>query len=146
VPSLKFGIIEQKVFFKATPQEIYDALLDPKKHADFTGSPATTSAKKGAKFTAWGGYIIGKNLELVKGKRIVQEWKTTEWPDGYPVSRLELTLTTRNGGTELEMLHLKVPAEQLADYSSGWKTSYWDPLKEYLAKAGPPKRKATKKR
>jgi activator of HSP90 ATPase len=146
VPSLKFGIIEQKVFFKAAPEEIYDALLDPKKHAEFTGSPATTSAKKGARFTAWDGYIIGKNLELVKGWKIVQEWKTTEWPAGYPVSRLELTLAAKKGGTELEMLHLKVPAEQLADYSSGWKSSYWDPLKEYLAKAAPVKRRATKKK
>lgn len=148
MPSLKFGIIEQKVFFKATPQEIYDALLDPKKHADFTGSPATTSAKKGATFTAWDGYISGKNLELVKGKKIVQEWKTTEWPDGYPASRLEFNLAAKDGGTELEMFHSKVPAEQVADYSSGWKSSYWDPLKEYLAQsasASPAKRKTTRK-
>lgn len=134
---LKFGTIEQTVFFEASPQEVYDALLDPKKHSDFTGSPATTSARKGASFTAWGGYITGKNLELVKGKRIVQQWKTTEWPDGYPASRLEFTLTAKKGGTELKMIHSKVPAEQLADYSSGWKASYWDTLKEYLANRGP---------
>jgi activator of HSP90 ATPase len=75
---LKFGTIEQTVFFEAAPDVIYDALLDPRKHSEFTGSPATTSAKKGATFTAWEGYITGKNLELVKGKKIVQEWKTTE--------------------------------------------------------------------
>jgi activator of HSP90 ATPase len=71
---LKFGTIEQTVFFEATPEEIYDALLDARKHSEFTGSPATASAKKGATFTAWEGYIIGKNIELVKGKKIVQEW------------------------------------------------------------------------
>jgi activator of HSP90 ATPase len=146
VPSLKFGIIEQKVFFKAAPEDIYEALLDPKKHSDFTGSPATTSAKKGATFTAWDGYVSGKNVELEKGKKIVQEWKTTERPDGYPASRLELALTAKKGGTELEMMHSKVPAEQVADYSSGWKTSYWEPLKGYLAKRearGPAKKKAS---
>lgn len=131
---LKFGTIEQTVFFDASPEEIYDALLDPKKHSAFTGSPATTSAKKGATFTAWDGYITGKNLELVKGKKIVQEWKTTEWPDGYPFSRLEFTLSAKKGGTELKMVHSEVPAEQVADYTSGWKSAYWDPLKEYLAK------------
>jgi activator of HSP90 ATPase len=143
VPSLKFGIIEQKVFFKASPNDVYDALLDPKKHAGFTDSPATTSAKKGANFTAWDGYISGKNLELVKGKKIIQEWKTTEWPDGYPASRLQLTLTTNRSGTQLEMMHSKVPAEHVSDYASGWKSSYWAPLKEYLAKreaAGPAKK------
>jgi len=137
----KFGTIEQTVFFKATPEEVYDALLDARKHSEFTGSPATTSARTGATFTAWEGYIRGKNLDLVKGKKIVQEWKTTEWPDGYPVSRLELTLTAKKGGTELKMVHSKVPAEQVASYTSGWKSSYWNPLKEYFAD-NQPKNKA----
>ena len=145
---LKFGTIEQTVFFKASPDEIYDALLDPRKHAVFTGSPATTSAKVGASFTAWDGYIIGKNLELVRGKKIVQAWKTTEWPDGYPVSRLEFALAAKKGGTELKMVHSKVPAEQVADYTGGWRSAYWDPLKAYLAekaKAAAPSKKAAKK-
>jgi len=146
---LKFGTIEQTVFFEAAPEEIYDALLDPKKHSAFTGSPATTSAKVGATFTAWEGYITGKNLELAKGKKIVQEWRTTEWPDGYPFSRLELTLTAKKGGTELKMVHSKVPAEQVTDYTSGWKSAYWGPLKEYLSertRAAPAKKNASRTR
>ena len=139
VPSLKFATIEQTVFFKASPEVVYDALLDPRKHSEFTGSPATTSKRKGAAFTAWEGYITGKNIELVKAKKIVQEWKTTEWPDGYPVSRLKLTLTAKKGGTELKMVHSKVPAQQAASYTSGWKSSYWDPLKAYLADSKPKK-------
>ena len=144
---LKFGTIKQTVFFRASPDEIYDALLDAKKHAAFTGSPATTSSKVDASFNAWGEYITGKNLELVKGKKIVQEWKTTDWPVGYPVSRLELTLKSKNGGTELRMVHSKVPAEQVAEYTGGWKSAYRGPLKEYLAaKAGSvPAKKAGKK-
>ena len=145
---LKFGTIEQTVFFEASPEEIYDALLDPKKHSEFTGSPAATSAKKSATFSAGDGYISGKNLELVKGKKIVQEWKTTEWPDGYPVSRLQLTLTPKKGGTELRMVHSRVPAEQVAYYAGGWKSFYWNPLKEYLGKreAAGPAKKASNKR
>ena len=136
--ALKFGTIEQKVFFDATPAEVYGALLDPKKHSDFTGSPATTNDKVGAEFKAWDGYISGKNLELVKNKKIVQEWETTEWPTGYPRSRLEFTLTAKKGGTELKMVHSKVPAEQVDDYTEGWHSSYWDPLAQYFAQ----KRKA----
>jgi activator of HSP90 ATPase len=131
---LKFGTIQQTVFFKAPPSEVYNALLDPKKHAKFTGSSATTSAKVGAEFTAWGGYIMGKNLELVKDKKIVQEWETTSWPKGYPRSRLELTLTPKKGGTELKMVHTKVPSEQVESYTSGWPESYWEPLARFLKK------------
>jgi len=130
----KFGTIEQKVFFEgASVEDVYDALLDAEKHSAFTGSPATTSARMGATFTAWDGYIVGRNLELVKAKKIVQEWRTSEWPDGYPTSRLEFALSQKEGGTELKMVHSKVPAEQVADYTKGWHTSYWDPLAKYLA-------------
>lgn len=61
---------------------------------------------------------------------------TTEWPDGYPMSRLELTLTAKRGGTELKMVHSQVPAEQVDEYTGGWKEAYWDPLRRYLAERG----------
>lgn len=131
---MKFGRIQQTVYLDASPEEVYDAFLNAKKHAAFTGSPATTSARVGAEFKAWDGYISGRNIELVKGKKIVQEWETTEWPEGYPRSRLELTLTPKRGGTVLKMVHSKVPAEQVGDYTSGWQSSYWEPLKVYFAK------------
>jgi activator of HSP90 ATPase len=129
---LKFGVIEQTMRFNATPEEVFDALVDPFKHSEFTGSRATTSRRAGARFTAWDGYISGKNIRLVKDKKIVQEWKTTEWPKGYPPSRLEFTLTAKDGGTELKMVHSKVPAEQVEDYRKGWYDSYWNPLKRYF--------------
>jgi activator of HSP90 ATPase len=134
---LKFGVIEQIVQFDATPEEVFDALLDPLKHSNFTGSRATTSRRAGARFTAWDGYISGKNTRFVKDKKIIQEWKTTEWPKGYPPSRLEITLTAKGSGTELKMVHSKVPAEQLEDYRKGWYDSYWNPLKRYFERASP---------
>ncbi|MDA4122110.1 MAG: SRPBCC family protein [Thaumarchaeota archaeon] len=141
--ALKFGTIKQTVFIQATPHQVYDALLDPEKHSAFTGSPATTNSKVGVEFNAWDGYITGKNLELAKDKKIVQEWETTGWPEGYPRSRLELTLTPKKGGTELKMVHSNVPAEQVKSYTGGWHESYWDPLKLYFADEKP-KRKAKK--
>jgi uncharacterized protein YndB with AHSA1/START domain len=132
--ALKTGSIRQTIFIQASPDEVYDALVDPKKHSEFTGSPATSEMRVGGKFTAWDDYITGKHLELVRAKKIVQEWKTTEWPNGYPPSRLQFTLSRMKGGTELKMFHSKVPAEQVAEYREGWVESYWDPLKEYFPK------------
>ena len=63
--------IKQIILIPATPEEVYDALIDEKKHAEFTGAKAKIDPKIGGKFTAWDGYIFGKNLELVKGKKIV---------------------------------------------------------------------------
>lgn len=106
--------------------------MDPKKHSEFTGSKATGKAKVGAKFTAWDGYISGRTIELEKGKRIVQEWVTTEWPKDYPPSRLELKFKERDGVTELTMTHSNIPVEQKEELEQGWTDFYWNPMKNYF--------------
>jgi uncharacterized protein YndB with AHSA1/START domain len=129
---VKTGTIKQKVVINAAPEEVYDALMDAKIHSEFTGSKAKIVPKVGGRITAWDNYITGKNLELVKGKRIVQEWSTTEWPDGYPPSILTITLKKTGNMTELTMVHSKVPKAQMKSYSDGWKEWYWNPLKDYF--------------
>jgi activator of HSP90 ATPase len=131
---LKTATITQKVVIRALPEEVYDAFMDAKKHSAFTGAKATSDAKVGGEFSAWDGYIAGKNLELQKGKRIVQEWVTTEWPTGYSPSRLEFTFRKVKGGTEIKMVHSNVPEEQAEEYRQGWTDNYWEPLKNYFQK------------
>jgi len=130
----KITTIKQKIILQASPNEVYYVLLDPRKHSEFTGSKATGKAQVDAEFTAWDGYISGKNLELEKGKRIVQEWVTSDWPDGYPPSRLEFTLKEVDGKTELTMVHSEIPAEQKEELKQGWIDFYWEPLKAYFKK------------
>lgn len=132
--SMKATTIKQKTLIPATPDEVYDAFMEAKKHSAFTGSKATSDPKVGGEFTAWDGYISGRNLELVKGKKIVQEWSTTDWPDKFPPSRLELTFKEAKGGTEISMIHSNVPAEQADDLAEGWNEFYWKPMKEYFTK------------
>jgi activator of HSP90 ATPase len=132
--SMKATTIKQKTLIPATPDEVYDAFMEAKKHSAFTGSKATSDPKVGGEFTAWDGYISGRNLELVKGKKIVQEWSTTDWPDKFPPSRLELTFKEVKGGTEISMIHSNVPAEQADDLAEGWNEFYWKPMKEYFTK------------
>jgi uncharacterized protein YndB with AHSA1/START domain len=131
---MKFSTIIQSVTVHAPPLKVYDAFMDSRKHAEFTGDSATIDPKVGGSFKEGDGYISGTNLELVRGRKIVQEWKTTEWPEGYPPSRLEITLTPKGNATLLRMVHSNVPAEQSDYYADGWKTYYWNPLKEYFRK------------
>jgi activator of HSP90 ATPase len=116
------------------PDTLYRAWLSGNKHAAFTGSPATGSAKVGAKFTAWEGYISGKNIELKPGKRIVQSWRTTEFPEGVHDSRLELLFAAAKSGTKLTLIHLGLPADQVDEYRRGWKEFYFAPMREYFKK------------
>ena len=88
----------------------------------------------GGKFTAWDGYISGKFLELEDGKCVVQEWTSTDFPEGYPPSTLELTFREVPEGTEIVMVHSNVPKEQADEVAEGWTEFYWNPLKEYFSK------------
>ncbi len=116
----------------ANPAQVYDAYTDPKKHSAFTGSKATGKPVVGGKFTAWDGYSFGKYLELEPGKRVVQEWMTTDWVEGYGASRLELTFSAVPQGTELCMVQSNVPKEKADELAEGWLEFYWNPLKEYF--------------
>jgi activator of HSP90 ATPase len=125
--------IKQTVTIPATPKEVYDAYVDPKKHSQFTEAKATGKPSVGSKFTAWDGYIFGKNLELDDGKRVVQEWMTTDWEEGYGASKLELTFKAVPEGTEIVMIHSNVPKAQEFEIAEGWTEFYWTPLKEYFS-------------
>lgn len=126
--------IRQTRFFPGVPPAaIYEAMLDGKQHTKMTGGKATCKAKVGGAFTAWDGYISGTNLELDPGKRILQEWQTTEWPAGAAPSRLEWKFAAKDGGTQVTMIHSNVPAEQADSYKQGWVDFYWTPMKAYFA-------------
>src|ERR1700693_802791 len=64
--------LHQEVDFKASPQRIYEALLDAKQFAAMTGMSAEIDPKAGGAFSTFGGLIVGRNIELTPNQRIVQ--------------------------------------------------------------------------
>jgi activator of HSP90 ATPase len=130
---MKTKDIHQEVHFNATPKKVYDALMDSKKHAEFTGADAEIVAKVGGKFTVHGGYITGENLELQPGKRIVQSWHAEEeyWPADH-FSKVIFDLKADKGGTKLNFTQEGVPVEHVEEIAEGWETYYWEPMKEML--------------
>ncbi len=124
--------ITQKEIIPATPMEVYEAYIDEEKQTEFTGSKATSDPRVEGEFTAWDGYIIGKYIELKPGMKIVQEWRSSDFPEGAPPSRFEIGLREVKGGTELTMIHSGVPEEVAEDIGQGWKDYYWVPMKKYF--------------
>lgn len=115
-----------------TLAQLYNAWLIGTKHTAMTGAKATGSAKVGAQFTAWDGYIWGKNLKLLKDKQIVQSWRTTEFEDSDPDSSLTITLKQAKTGTELKLQHKGTPKSQEAAYRQGWHDHYFMPMQDYF--------------
>jgi len=128
---MKTKNIRQVIKFGAEPHEIYEAYMDSRKHAAFTGETVKMTRKVGAKFTAGSGYIDGKNLELAPDGKIVQTWRGDDWPEGH-YSELTMTLKRVEGGTQLTIFQKGVPEDQCEAISDGWHKFYWGPLKEWL--------------
>ncbi len=130
---MKLGTIRQTIVLPGSPNEVYDLLMTTKGHVAFTGAPARISGKVGGRFMAWGGYIHGRNLKLVRGKMIYQTWIPSDpkWPKGHE-SRVRYSLVVAPRGTRVTFTHSRVPREHVGHLSAGWKESYWAPLRTYL--------------
>ncbi|MBI3743339.1 MAG: SRPBCC domain-containing protein [Chloroflexi bacterium] len=129
----------------ASAKRIYDAWLDGREHSAMTGGKATASAKAGSRFTAWDEYIEGRTLQLKPPRRIVQSWRTTEFPKDAPDSRLEVRLSPAKGGTRVTLVHSEVPDGQSDSYKQGWRDYYFEPMQAYFAKYGASGRRKTRR-
>jgi len=118
----------------AKPEEIYQAWLNTEGHAEMTRSSANVDGKVGGKFSAWDGYIFGTTLELTPNRRIVQAWRTSEFPDNAPDSHVEVLLEEVASGTKVTVIHNDMPEDQVESYRQGWEDFYFKPMKNYFRK------------
>lgn len=130
---IKTKNIKQGLMIKAAPHEVFEALMDAKKHSQFTGDLAKISRAVGGEFTTFSGYATGKNLEIIKDEKIVQTWRASDWPEGH-YSTITYVLKPAVGGTKLMFSQKGIPESEVAAVSDGWKTYYWQPLKDFLEK------------
>ncbi len=98
-----------------------------------TGGEATGSLEVGEGFTAWDGYISGRNIALIPNETIVQAWRTTEFDEQDQDSKLEIRLKQMNNGCEITLIHTEIPPGQ-PDYEKGWEEHYFQPMREYFEK------------
>jgi len=126
--------IEVSTFLPGISAErIYRSWLDSEEHSAFTGSPAQIDPVVGGKFSAWDGYILGKTLEAEPFRRILQAWRTTEFPEQSPDSRLEMRIEEVENGAQITLLHTDIPDGQGEDYRQGWEEYYFEPMQRYFS-------------
>ena len=121
-----------KAHFAVKPEVLYRAWLSSKGHSEMTGSVAKVQARVGGQFSAWDGYITGRTLELQPPSRIVQAWRTGEFAESDPDSRVEIVLENAHGGTSLTLTHTDIPEGQAESYRTGWEEWYFGPMREYF--------------
>lgn len=122
------------VTISSKAEKFYEAYLSSEGHTALTGSPARVDGTVDGDFTAWDGYIQGMFLELEKNKRIVQAWRTAEFPEEAEDSIVEILLEEDHGKTKLTLKHTNIPKGQMDNYKTGWEDFYFKPMKEYFGK------------
>ena len=128
---IKTKNIKQVVTFSAAPHDLYEMIMDSKKHAAFSGSSAKMSRRINGAFAAYGGWIKGKNLKLIPDRLVVQAWRGADWPKDHYSKAMFLFTKTKNG-TKLTFGQTGVPVEKYPDINSGWRTQYWAKMKKAL--------------
>ena len=131
--------IHQEVPIAAAPQRIYSALLDAAQFTRMTGlsgmkdaRPATIGRGEGGAFSLFDGVIVGRHVELVPNRRIVQAWRESNWDAGV-YSLVKFELKPDGAGTLIVFDHTGFPKGAADHLSVGWGEHYWEPLKRLLS-------------
>ncbi len=137
--------IHQEVLFKSPRKRVYEALTDAaqfEKVAQLSeamksgmvppGKPAEISREAGGAFALFGGYISGRQIELVPNERIVQAWSAASWSAGaYSIAKF--VFTEQDSNTKLIFDHRGFPDGTAQHLAEGWHVNYWEPLAKFLA-------------
>jgi activator of HSP90 ATPase len=134
--------IHQEIFFKASPKRVYHALTTPTEFdavvrfitdMKLPDTASQISADVGGAFSLFGGYIMGRHIELVPDKRLVQAWRTAGWGPGlYSIATFDLT--SHPDGTQLIFDQKGFPESEGEHLNQGWHSHYWEPLAKYLSR------------
>jgi activator of HSP90 ATPase len=136
--------IHQEALIKANPARVYSALTDAKqfdgvvklsaatKSMSLKPNPSVISKDAGGAFSLFGGYVTGRQIELVRNTRIVQVWRAGSWKPGE-YSLVKFQFTPQGPDTKLTLDHAGFPQGEAEHLAEGWKGNYFEPLAKYLA-------------
>jgi uncharacterized protein YndB with AHSA1/START domain len=129
--------VHQEALIAAPPQQVFELLTNGTLFSAATGQPAEITDREGDSFSLFGGRVEGRQIELVPGRRVVQEWRfgaehPSTWEPGV-YSTVRFTLEPAGDGTRFVIDHTGIPAEWIEHLSLGYPTFYQDPMTKYFA-------------
>jgi len=123
------NIIEEKSLtqtreFKHSAHAVFEMFMDEKKHSDLLSDKCTINREPRGLFKC-GGFVEGRNIEIVKDRKIVQSWRGGDWPVGH-FSKVVLDIQPAGDhACKVLLTHEMIPAANFDDINSGWDKFYW---------------------
>jgi activator of HSP90 ATPase len=114
---------------KATPEEVFTALTNSFTIELWSGYPAVMDDQEGTEFSLWEGDIVGKNLEIIKNEKIVQEWY---FGDQEEKSIVTIELFSDKKATRVKLEHTNIPDEAFENMKEGWNKFYFGNIQRFF--------------
>lgn len=136
--------IHQEPVFQATRSRVYQALTDANQFEQVVAlsaaiksmggraNPIELRPEPGSAFALFEGHIVGRQIELVPDRLVVQAWREVSWKPGE-YSIVKFDLVDQGSGTRIIFDQRGFPAGAGEHLAIGWKENYWEPLTKYLA-------------
>lgn len=113
----------------APPQDVYSAITNENAITIWTGEHAEMKPEPGTEFSMWEGSIVGKNVEFVPDKKVVQQWYFGEQKE---LSIVTLTLHEHKKGTSVQLVHTNIPDQDYQHIQEGWDNNYFRALEIFF--------------
>ena len=124
-------IIKQKYEINSSLDKVWQALTNQNEINAWGAGPAVMTDKEGSEFKLWGGSIWGKNIEVIKNKKLVQDWFSENEIEEEP-SKVTFNLKENGSIIEIELIQENVPDNVYSKINDGWKDYYLGAIKNYL--------------
>lgn len=120
---------EYEIFISADKEEVFSALTNPFQIELWSGYPADMSDEIGKEFSIWDGDICGKNIEVKKPGKLVQEWYF-EGEEKRSIVQIEIKQNANE--SRIKLRHTNIPDEVYDEICKGWKEYYLGSIKDFL--------------
>ena len=134
--ALAMDEIKKTSLIPSSPNAIYAAWMDERKHSAITGYRAMVDQWVGGRVTAYNGKIDATHILLDTGRRIVMRWRLSSFPEEMPDSQVEIRLEPAAGGTKIVIHQTGVPEQFAKEIDEIWETLYLQAMRRFFFKWG----------
>ena len=121
---------EKKFKVHAEAEVIYAALTHPLTIELWSGYPAIMNDQPDTEFSLWEGDITGINLEMERGKKIVQEWFFGEQEERSIVTIL---ISQEKQVSQVTVKHTNIPDDAYENIKEGWEKYYMGAVQKFFS-------------
>ena len=114
------------------PSLVYRGWLDSYIHGALSEAMAAIDPRVDGEYRLWSGTVQGRFIQLEPYKKIVQTWRTVEFPLTSASSLVTLTFKTQKNGTRLIVRHENIPEPFFEQFRFGWEDYYFPRMERFF--------------